>query len=166
MDLKYNNENISVEVEIKDNQVIADINGEKKSFSTKIISDNIISMFIKDSSKNIYSAEDDNNIYVSLEGESFVFEKVKDEEKSFDGQEEGSGDRQEVLPPMPGSIVKVLVEKGQTVEEGEALIIVEAMKMETSLYAALDGIVTEINVEAGEQVDSDIVLIVVEKNSN
>ncbi len=165
MDLKYNNENISVEVEIKDNRVLADINGGKKSFSTKIISDNIISMFIKDSSKNIYSAEDDNNIYVSLDGESFIFEKAKDEEKSFGGQEEGNEDRQEVLPPMPGSIVKVIVEKGQKVEEGEALIIVEAMKMETSLYSALDGIVTEVNVEAGEQVDSDKVLIVVEKES-
>ncbi len=64
---------------------------------------------------------------------------------------------------MPGSIVKVLVEKGQKVDEGDGLIIIEAMKMETTMYSSISGIVTEVNAKAGEQVDSDKVLLVVEK---
>jgi biotin carboxyl carrier protein len=110
-----------------------------------------------------FTAEDENHIFVNCEGDCIVFDKIKEEEKSFDANDADSGNKQIVLPPMPGTIVKILVEKGQTVSEGDALIIVEAMKMETTLYAAIDGKVAEVNVQQSEQVDADKILIVVEK---
>ena len=112
---------------------------------------------------NVYAAEDEKRIYVNIEGKAFYFEKPAEEEKDFDAAAEAGQDREEIKPPMPGSIVKVLVNKGDKVKEGDPLIIVEAMKMETSLYASIDGTVTEINAEAGKQADSEDVLIVVEK---
>ena len=66
---------------------------------------------------------------------------------------------------MPGSIVKILVEPNQKVGEGEPIVIVEAMKMEITLYSSIEGIVSEINVQVGEQVDSDKVLVVINRNS-
>jgi len=111
-----------------------------------------------------YATEDANNIYVFIEGNSFHFEKVNEEE-DFSSESSNNANRLEVKAPMPGSVVKVVVGPGQEVAEGDALIIVEAMKMETSLFSTISGTVSEVNVKEGEQVDSSKVLIVVEKNS-
>jgi acetyl-CoA carboxylase biotin carboxylase subunit len=61
--------------------------------------------------------------------------------------------------PMPGVVLKILVEAGQTVARGEALLILEAMKMEHTLRAALDGVVETILVKPGEVVAPGQILI-------
>jgi biotin carboxyl carrier protein len=65
----------------------------------------------------------------------------------------------EVDAPMPGKVLKVLVAEGQAVEHGDALIVLEAMKMETTLYAESPAIVAKICVEAGQMVDHGARLI-------
>ncbi|MFZ9696212.1 MAG: acetyl-CoA carboxylase biotin carboxylase subunit [Ilumatobacteraceae bacterium] len=70
----------------------------------------------------------------------------------------GSGD---VVVPMQGTIVKVLVEVGQEVEAGQAVVVLEAMKMENQIQAEKSGKVKEIKVKAGDTVGSgDIVAII------
>jgi acetyl/propionyl-CoA carboxylase alpha subunit len=64
--------------------------------------------------------------------------------------------------PMPGKVIKVLVALGETVSEGQALLVLEAMKMEHSLRAPHAGIVRDIRAGEGEQVAADQVLVVVE----
>ena len=61
----------------------------------------------------------------------------------------GSGD---VAAPMQGTIVKVLVEVGQAVDAGQAVVVLEAMKMENQLLAETAGTVKEIKVAAGDTV--------------
>ena len=61
--------------------------------------------------------------------------------------------------PMPGQVLKILVEAGQEVRKGEALLILEAMKMEHTLRAALDGMVEAILVKPGAVVAPGEVLI-------
>lgn len=60
---------------------------------------------------------------------------------------------------MTGTIAKVLVEKGQKVKKGEALVVTEAMKMETSIPAPYDGKIAHIYVKAGQPVNADDLLI-------
>lgn len=60
----------------------------------------------------------------------------------------------EVGASLSGSVVKLLVEKGQAVTKGAPLIVTEAMKMGTTLSAPISGIVSAIHVSAGERVDS------------
>lgn len=60
----------------------------------------------------------------------------------------------EIGASLSGSVVKLLVEKGQAVTKGAPLIVTEAMKMETTLSAPISGIVSAIHVNAGERVDS------------
>lgn len=60
----------------------------------------------------------------------------------------------EIGASLSGSVVKLLVEKGQRVEKGTPLIITEAMKMETTLSAPISGIVSTIHVAAKDRVDS------------
>jgi len=70
--------------------------------------------------------------------------------------------RQEIVAPMPGKVVKVLVEVGAEVEAGQGLVVVEAMKMENELQSPLAGKVVEIKAETGTTVDGGTVLIIVE----
>jgi len=71
----------------------------------------------------------------------------------------GSGD---VTVPMQGTIVKVLVEVGQQVEAGQAVVVLEAMKMENQIAADRAGKVTEIKVTAGDTVGGGDVVVVIE----
>jgi len=64
-----------------------------------------------------------------------------------------------VISPMPGLIVSVDVETGQEVKAGEALLVVEAMKMENVIRAEKDGVIKTINVEAGASVAADELMI-------
>ena len=68
----------------------------------------------------------------------------------------------EVLAPMPGKIIEVLVNVGDKVSEDDELLILEAMKMENPVYAPADGVVKEIRVKKDDTVDSDQLLIIIE----
>lgn len=70
----------------------------------------------------------------------------------------GSGD---VVAPMQGTIVKVIAEVGQSVKVGDAIVVLEAMKMENQITVEKSGIVSKINVKAGDIVGAGDVLIVI-----
>ncbi len=70
--------------------------------------------------------------------------------------------RQLISAPMPGRVVKVLVEPGQRVEAGQSLITLEAMKMENELRTPTEGTVSEIAVGEGDVVTTGQKLAVVE----
>ena len=70
----------------------------------------------------------------------------------------GSGN---VEVPMQGTIVKVLVEVGQTVEAGQAVVVLEAMKMENQITADKAGTVKEIKVKAGDTVGAGDIVVVI-----
>ena len=64
----------------------------------------------------------------------------------------------DILSPMPGRIIAVDVAAGQAVTKGQKLLTLEAMKMEHSLTAPFDGVVAELNAEAGAQVQVEALL--------
>jgi acetyl-CoA carboxylase biotin carboxyl carrier protein len=68
----------------------------------------------------------------------------------------------EILAPMPGKILQVLVKVGDKVAEDDELLILEAMKMENPIYSTADGVVKEVKVKKDDTVDSDQVLVVLE----
>jgi 3-methylcrotonyl-CoA carboxylase alpha subunit len=67
------------------------------------------------------------------------------------------------IAPMPGKVVELRVAEGDTVEAGQVLLIMEAMKMEHSVTAPQDGAVSQVTVAAGDQVDADALLVVVDE---
>ena len=67
-----------------------------------------------------------------------------------------------VLAVMPGKIIRVLVEVGQQVEEGEPVCVLEAMKMENELHARQSGAVCAVHVKPGDDVEKDQVLVEIE----
>ena len=64
-----------------------------------------------------------------------------------------------IKAPMPGLVVRVEVNKGQVVEVGEGVVVVEAMKMENELKAQTHGIVEHIHVKAGDRVEKGAPLV-------
>ncbi len=74
----------------------------------------------------------------------------------------GSG---KIAVPMQGTIVKVLVEAGQTVAAGDPVVVLEAMKMENNVAADVAGTVTEVKAEAGQSVAAGEVVVVIEPES-
>lgn len=75
--------------------------------------------------------------------------KVKAKEK--EAVAAGAGEHS-IDAPMPGKIVKVVVEEGQSVKAGDVLLVLEAMKMQNEITADADGTVKAVNVEAGQNV--------------
>ncbi|MEP7340095.1 MAG: acetyl-CoA carboxylase biotin carboxylase subunit [Acidobacteriota bacterium] len=70
-----------------------------------------------------------------------------------------AGEQGAASSPMPGQVLKILVGEGQRVVAGEALLILEAMKMEQTIRAASDGIVESVKVETGQIVSPGDVLV-------
>lgn len=67
--------------------------------------------------------------------------------------------KNEVGAPMPGVVSTVNVKNGQTVEAGDILLSIEAMKMETAIYSEVDGVVDELLIKTGDQIDAKDLLV-------
>jgi biotin carboxyl carrier protein len=68
----------------------------------------------------------------------------------------------ELKAPMPGLVLNIVVEIGQVVKKGDALIVLEAMKMENSLKSPTDGIIKKIAVAKGDAVEKNQLLLMFE----
>ncbi len=66
-----------------------------------------------------------------------------------------------ITSSMPGSIVEIAVEVGQEVEEGELILILEAMKMQNEMRAPISGTVSEVTCSVGENVEANRTLVII-----
>ena len=64
---------------------------------------------------------------------------------------------------MPGSVTEVKTKEGESVKSGQALLITEAMKMETTIQAPFEGVVRKITVQSGDAIETGDLLIEIEK---
>ena len=69
-----------------------------------------------------------------------------------------------LVAPMPGKVINLNVKKGSKVKTGDTLVILEAMKMEHSIKAAEDGIISELYVNNNDQVENGALLMVIDSN--
>ncbi|MGH2594361.1 MAG: acetyl/propionyl/methylcrotonyl-CoA carboxylase subunit alpha [Actinomycetota bacterium] len=81
---------------------------------------------------------------------------------SSSGAHHGEHVHGEIRAPMQGTILKVLVEKGQEIRAGEVVCILEAMKMENHIASTRDGEVTELPIHAGQVVETGRILAVID----
>ncbi|MEJ2045106.1 MAG: sodium-extruding oxaloacetate decarboxylase subunit alpha [Reinekea sp.] len=102
-------------------------------------------------------------LYMSMDGmpEEVVFESLNE----YVSADSSIGKRPRALEPghvstaMPGNIVEVLVKEGDQVKAGEAVLITEAMKMETEIHTSLSGTVKAVHVKKGDRVTPGEVLV-------
>jgi 3-methylcrotonyl-CoA carboxylase alpha subunit len=96
-------------------------------------------------------------IFVTTLGRTWRFEAARSAGSAVGAAGDGT-----MLSPMPGRIIAVEVAAGDTVTKGQKLLTLEAMKMEHSLTAPFDGVVAELNAEAGAQVQVEALLVRIE----
>ncbi len=102
-------------------------------------------------------AHDGDVVWVHLEGSAHRL--VLRDAASHLGQAAEGGLDNALRAPMPGVVVEVLVTTGAAVAQGEALMVIESMKLETTLRAAGPGVVETVHFEAGQSFGRDATLI-------
>jgi biotin carboxyl carrier protein len=84
--------------------------------------------------------------------------------RAWSGRRHGSVEaegRQQIVAPMPGKVVRLLVKEGEHVEAGQGLLVVEAMKMQNEIRSPMSGTVERILAQEGQPVNAGEVLCVV-----
>lgn len=97
-----------------------------------------------------------------LEYTADVADEARARLASVAGRGGASHARRDLRAPMPGLLVKVLCQVGDTVAPGQPLVVLQAMKMENELSVARDGTVTAIQAQPGQTVDQGQTLLTVE----
>jgi len=97
-------------------------------------------------------------VLVTEQGQAWQLSRWRRE--GVHGAAAGSG---AILAPMPGKVIAVEVEAGQSVTAGQKLLTLEAMKMEHTLTAPFDGVVAELNAAPGQQVQVEALLARIEE---
>ncbi|MGH8505123.1 MAG: acetyl-CoA carboxylase biotin carboxyl carrier protein subunit [Stenotrophobium sp.] len=97
------------------------------------------------------------DVFVHLDGEAY---QLRYEHPLKRLAEAGLGSAEDsVLAPMPGSIVSVQVKPGDAVSKGQTLLVMESMKMETTITAPRDGVIEAVSYAKGQTFDRDAVLL-------
>lgn len=110
------------------------------------------------------SSSDQKKIYLSLDGmpQEVVFEPLNEYSGSHASGRKKATEPGHVSTAMPGNIVEVLVKEGDSVKAGQAVLITEAMKMETEVHTNVEGTVTAVHVSKGDRVTPGEVLVEIE----
>lgn len=112
--------------------------------------------------KNYHTTVDSSNetdVRVSVDEQSFIAQVYDEEQTSDDDNKPVSATGDPIKSPLSGNIFQVLVQPQSTVKEGQVLIILEAMKMETEIKAPRDGVVSTVAVKQGDTVAVDDILL-------
>lgn len=98
----------------------------------------------------------DGNLWIHHDG---ITRKIEPETSSRRSKSAGAAASNEVRAPMPGKVTKLMVQAGQPIKKGDAIVVMEAMKMEYTLKSEIDSEVIEIKCEVGAQVNLGQMLV-------
>ncbi len=161
------------------------INGEERKIEILHRAENRLTVRLGDNTYELDLLEVEPGVYsVIWEGKSYQFEldatglkkyvvgtpgenvevEVVDAESRYLRSRKGGveDDSAYISTPMPGQVVKILVEEGQEVKAGETVIIISAMKMESEYKVQKDRIVKQVLVKEGDNIDGEQPLITFE----
>jgi acetyl/propionyl-CoA carboxylase alpha subunit len=117
-----------------------------------------LTLLIDGKSLRVHLANDGSRTLVAIEGQTYEFTRQEKQGRARPG-ETFSRVSPEVRSPMPGKILTVLVTEGTEIEDGQALVLLEAMKMENTLTAEGAARVKKVHVSAGDLVDLGQLLV-------
>jgi biotin carboxyl carrier protein len=142
-------------------EYIATIDGQSLRARLLSLRDDVLTLLVNEKPLQAHVASEGERILVAIAGR--VYEFAQEQEKSDKTRRRESGRLDpEVRSPMPGKILQVLVEEGALVEDGQTLVLLEAMKMENSLTAEGAARVKKIHVSPGDLVDLGQVIVELE----
>jgi biotin carboxyl carrier protein len=142
-------------------QVVVD--GQRHDVDARQVAEGIWSLLLEGASHTVDVTDEDGVLVVAVDGERYRI-RVEEETRYIirtRGGRAGAGG-QVLRAPLPGKVAVVEVTVGQTVQPGDGLVVIEAMKMENEFRAAVAGVVKEIRVRAGQAVNAGDTLLVIE----
>ena len=156
-------ETIAIEVTGEHGRYRVAVGSEVTDVDARQAAEGIWSLVIGTVSHVVDVSERDGVSVVEVDGETYrirVEEETRYIIRTRGGKAATGG--QVLRAPMPGKVVLVAVEVGQTVKPGDGLIVLEAMKMENEFRAVVAGTIKEIRVQVGQAVNPGDTLIVIE----
>jgi biotin carboxyl carrier protein len=155
------NKTFEIEIE-RDGSVL--VNGEHRHVDFLALGPALYSIIMESTSHELVIEEREEHIEVLLRGKLYAG-TVLDERAQLMAERSGglandSGEMS-IKAPMPGLIVAVQVEVGQSVQAGQTILILESMKMQNELKVPRDGVVQHINVAAGQSVEQNKILVTI-----
>jgi biotin carboxyl carrier protein len=132
------------------------LDGEPVNADVVEIAPNTLSILIRGESHEIRVARSSDGL-LSIQTGLREFSAEVTDERSWRGRRLGHVDaqgRQQITAPMAGKVVRLLVKAGETVEVGQGLLVVEAMKMQNEIRSTKSGIVERLLAEEGQTVNS------------
>ncbi len=159
--LECSGEEREVEVVVRGPELaLVSMDGASEEVEIRAGSDGECSVRIEGVRKKVSYSTVGSSLYIFDTGHTYHFDI-----KTFNtASGEDHANPELVVSPMPGSVKHLHVAVGDSVAKGDAVAVVEAMKMEHTLTALCDGVVREIPVGVGDQVDSGAVLVFLEQN--
>ncbi len=154
-------ETIEYEIIQSNNEITIVYEDETYEFSAKHKSENEFILENKYGTVHGFGFKVKDKLFIHVLGRHWMIEDVSLQD---DGDRSNAGMVENVISPMPGSVIKVYVKKGDSVKTGQPLVIVEAMKMENQVVAPTEVTVKRVLVVEGQQVDSGEVLIEFEQS--
>jgi biotin carboxyl carrier protein len=164
MDFIINAKTYSVDLETaaSSGEISGKINDRSVNLSAIKISERCLLLFSGDRVRRAYVASHGDKVFVHLDGQVVTLEKITEDRKSYSKEALEFGAKDQVSTPMPGKVVKILVEVGQKVALKQPLVIVESMKMENELKSPSNGIVKSIHFAPGDLVGTGQPIIRIE----
>ncbi|MEA1898152.1 MAG: acetyl-CoA carboxylase biotin carboxylase subunit [Bacteroidota bacterium] len=168
LNAEVDREEISISVKQESsNNYFFQIEDKSQNISIKNIDKSGITLSTGEGLQNFFVSRNKKAIYyVSYNG--FVYEikrneVLPEEENLFGSDAQGPGsDQGNISSPMPGKLIKMNVKKGDKLDKGTTLAIVEAMKMENHIKAPFDSEVLEVKAKEGTMVDGNEILLILE----
>ncbi len=157
MELEFNiiQKHYSISVRQKNENYQVKIGTQLLEMEVIHITPNCIMLTDEIGTQRIYIAATKQRTYVHINGHQYVIEHLVEKEKTSYREDDHliSADTG-ICAPMPGKILKILVQENQQVEPKQNLVIIEAMKMEHNIRAPKQGVVERINFKEGDLIDT------------
>ena len=144
-----------------ENHIQVDMNGETFDIQVEYLSTEEYLLKIDGKVYDVIVSPNTDSYAVCINGKNIHVGK-KSPLQLLGGKSARSG-RREIKTSMPGRIIEVLVQEGEEVEEGQAVLILEAMKMQNEITSHVSGTVKSVEVKKNDSVMKDDVLIEIQK---
>jgi len=155
LEFKIDQKNYHISIQPKNDHYQVKIGDVVKELEAVYVTPNCLMLTDANRTHRIFLAGTPEKTYLYLNGQQYVVEHpTEDDQASVRRDMDLISDDSGICAPMPGKILKILVEENQPVEAKQNLVIVEAMKMEHSIRAPQDAIVKKINFKEGDLVDT------------
>jgi len=165
--LRIAGQDIPVECDFLDDGTVTGVIGNRKFIARfRLISPNQIHLEVDGTGMNAYLADEPEGKLINLGGTTYLVQDADALAKAGTRRHGLKELPREVTPPMPSVVVRILVSEGDLVEKGQGVVVVTAMKMETTLRAPFRGKVKKINVAKGDKVMPGQILVDIEKEEN